>query len=246
MLDIQNLTLVRDGKTILNNLNLQIRSNEIHSILGMNGTGKTTLAYTIMGLANYIPDKGSLVFDNIDFTDLSVSERAKLGITIAWQEPARFEGLNVEEYLRISKRSAKNSKLTPEICLQRVGLDPEQYLKRQLDVNLSGGERKRIELAAVLAMEPKLVVLDEPDSGIDSLSINYIKQVIKTLVKLGASVILITHHEEVASMGDRASSLCAGEIVITGDPQEVSRFFKNHCWECLHVNEPIEEKYANV
>ena len=244
MLDIQNLTLVRDGKAILNRLNLRIHSNEIHSILGLNGTGKTTLAYVIMGLPDYKPDKGRLIFHNRDITHLSISERAKLGITLAWQEPARFEGLTVKEYLAIGQRG-KTPYLKPEQCLERVGLDPVRYLHRQLDTTLSGGERKRIELAAVLAMEPQLVVLDEPDSGIDALSIDYIKQVIRTLVKLGAAVILITHHEEVAAMADRASSLCAGEILKTGSPEEVTRFFRNHCEECPHVNQPKEEEFAH-
>jgi len=110
-----------------------------------------------------------------------------------------------------------------------------------VDTTLSGGERKRIELAAVLMMQPCLAILDEPDSGIDALSIDYIKQVIRMLVNKDSSVLLITHQEEVAAMADRASSLCGGKILKTGSPEEVTRFFRNHCQECPHVNQPEEE-----
>lgn len=244
-MQIIDLNLTINGKPILHDLNLEIKKGEIHSILGMNGTGKSTLAYTIMGLSGYRPQSGKIIFNGEDITYLPVSERARRGVTLAWQEPARFEGLSVAEYLRISSR-ANNGPLSPKECLRMVGLNPERYLSRMVDNTLSGGERKRIELASVLAMQPKLVILDEPDSGIDALSIDYIVDDIRTLVRQGASVLLITHHEEVARMADRTSSLCGGTILKTGLPEEVARFFRNHCRECPHVNQPDEEVYQNV
>ncbi|MBC7185934.1 MAG: ABC transporter ATP-binding protein [Calditrichaeota bacterium] len=245
LLEIRQLNLALDGRPILRDLTLDIRRGEVHSILGMNGTGKSTLAYAIMGLSGYRPQSGTILFAGEDITPLSVAERAKRGITLAWQEPARFEGLSVAEYLRISGR-ANNGPLSPAECLRMVGLNPERYLSRIVDNTLSGGERKRIELASVLAMQPKLVILDEPDSGIDALSIDYIVDDIRAFVRHGASVLLITHHEEVARMADRASSLCGGTILKTGLPEEVARFFRNHCRECPHVNQPEEEIYRNV
>ncbi|MDZ7338082.1 MAG: ABC transporter ATP-binding protein [candidate division KSB1 bacterium] len=241
-LRISDLNLSRNGERILRDLNLEVRRGEVHSILGMNGTGKSTLAYTIMGLSGYQPQSGRIVFEGQDITAMPVQERARLGITLAWQEPARFEGLSVEEYLRISSRNAQRT-LPPEECLRMVGLRPERYLRRIVDNTLSGGERKRIELASVLAMQPKLVILDEPDSGIDALSIDYIVEDIRAFVRQGSSVLLITHHEDVARMADRASSLCGGTILKTGLPEEVARFFRNHCRECPHVNEPDREVY---
>jgi Fe-S cluster assembly ATP-binding protein len=246
MLQLRNLELVLNGKQILHDLNLEIRRGEIHSILGANGTGKSTLATVIMGLSGYHPTAGKIIFNYEDITALSISERARRGITLAWQEPARFEGLTVAEYLKIGQRVAGNGFLSPRECLLKVGLAPENYLTRAVDVTLSGGERKRIELASVLAMKPQLAILDEPDSGIDALSIDHIVDVIKTLSRSGTTVLLITHHEEVAEIADRASSLCGGTILKTADPVAIARFFRNHCQECPHVNEPSEKEWNHV
>jgi Fe-S cluster assembly ATP-binding protein len=243
VLQLKNIGLVLNGKPILRDLNLETRSGEIHSILGANGTGKSTLASVILGLTGYRDITGRIIYNGEDITDLSTSDRARRGITMAWQEPARFEGLSVAEYLSIGQRHNGNASLSPRECLMRVGLTPENYLTRAVDSTLSGGERKRIELAAVLAMGPKLAILDEPDSGIDALSIDCVVEVIKTFSRSGTTVLLITHHEEVAEIADRASSLCGGTILKTGDPIAVARFFRNHCQECLHVNAPeIEER----
>jgi len=243
MLQIQDLSLNLDNKPILRNINLSIHRGEIHSILGANGTGKTSLAYVLMGL--YRPTSGRIMFEGEDITELPVHERAKRGITLAWQEPARFEGLTVGEYLRLSRERGGGS-ISPERCLEMVGLTPFLYLGRPLDQTLSGGERKRIELASVLAMEPKLAILDEPDSGIDAPSLDHVVNVIRTLAKGGSSVLLITHHEQIAEIADRATCLCAGMVLKTTNPQDIVRFFRNHCRECLHVNRPEEELVRNI
>lgn len=245
MFELNEIVLIKAGHKILDKVNLKIHPKEIHSILGMNGTGKSTLAYAIMGLPDYHIDEGQILFDGKEVSSLTVAERAKLGITLAWQEPVRFEGLTVKEYLEIGGRQNRDG-LTPAQSLQSVGLNPDQYLSRQADSTLSGGERKRVELAAVLMMQPRLAILDEPDSGIDVLSIDHIKHVIRALVAKGSSVLLITHHEEVAAMADRASTLCGGKILKTGSPEEITRFFRNHCQECPHVNEPAAEVIYNV
>lgn len=244
MLEVKNISLSKDQHQILKNLSLSINPVEIHSILGMNGTGKSTLAYTIMGLPGYVVDEGEILWHGQNITGLSIAERAKLGITLAWQEPARFEGLTIREYLKLSQKHT-NSTLPVEQCLEKVGLEPEKYLERGLDNDLSGGERKRIELASVLAMQPRLAILDEPDSGIDVLSINYIKDVIRDLVRAGSAVLLITHHEEVATIADRTSALCGGRIYKTGSPDEVARFYRNHCRPCTHINQPLNEVINN-
>lgn len=240
MLELQNVVLQKNSTPILKQVNIRIAAQEIHSILGRNGTGKTTLAYAIMGLPDYPLSGGNIIWEGRPITDCSVAERAKLGITLAWQEPARFEGLSVAEYLHLGQRG-KTASFSPAQCLEQVGLEPRAYLARTVDTTLSGGERKRIELAAVLAMQPRLAILDEPDSGIDALSLDFIKGVIRTLVREGASILLITHHEEVAAMADRASVLCSGRVLKTGAPEEATRLFRNHCQPCGHVNEPEEE-----
>ncbi len=241
MLQLRNVGLVLNGKRILQNLNLETRHGEIHSILGANGTGKSTLASVVLGLSGYQEIEGEITFNGEDITRYPVSQRARRGITMAWQEPARFEGLSVAEYLSLGQRYSDDDSLNPRECLMKVGLMPESYLTRAVDATLSGGERKRIELAAVLAMKPKLAILDEPDSGIDALSIDYVVEVIKTFSRKGTTVLLITHHEEVAEIADRASSLCGGTILKTGDPVAVARFFRNHCQECQHVNLPVKK-----
>lgn len=243
MIELVDVSLQKNDKLILNSIHLRIHPREIHSILGMNGTGKSTLAYAIMGLPDYQIDRGKILWDGKDIKKLNIAERAKLGLTLAWQEPARFEGLTVREYLGLSKKGKNN--LPIEECLRRVGLEPKDYLNREVDATLSGGERKRIELASVLAMQPRLAILDEPDSGIDSLSIDYIKDVIRTLVAGGSSVMLITHQEEVAAIADRATALCAGRVLRSGSPEEVTRFFHNHCRPCPHVNQPDQEVLLN-
>ncbi len=245
LLSIENLAFAAGRRTILDQLNLQILRGEIHSILGQNGTGKSTLAYVLMGLNGFRPTNGKIYFDGEDITTLPAYDRAKRGITLAWQEPARFEGLTVAEYLKISRKSAHNHMTTQE-CLERVGLNPQKYLIRAVDETLSGGERKRIELASILAMQPRLAILDEPDSGIDAPSMDNIIQVIRKVAQMGGAVLLITHHEKVAEIADRSSFLCGGKILKTGDPTEISRFFRLHCEECPHVNRPEMEIAENA
>lgn len=246
MLEVIELGLDLGNHPILHDLNLGIRAGEIHSILGVNGTGKSTLAAVLMGLGGYQPTRGRIVFDGEDITHLPISDRARRGITLAWQEPARFEGLSVAEYLALSRPHATSGFLTPDACLHKVGLDPGRYLRRAVDTTLSGGERRRIELAAVIAMKPRLAILDEPDSGIDALSIDQIVDVIRFCAKNGTAVLLITHHEHVAAIADRASSLCGGTILKTGDPAGIARFFRNHCQECAHVNEPAPQEVPHA
>jgi Fe-S cluster assembly ATP-binding protein len=122
-----------------------------------------------------------------------------------------------------------------------VGLEPASYLDRDIDNTLSGGERKRIELASVMAMQPKLAVLDEPDSGIDIVSLPFILNCIVEMNKRGSSVLLITHSENVVETAHRVSVLCAGRILRTGEPREMSLWFKENCQPCGHVNEPLGE-----
>ncbi len=243
LLKIENLSFQAGNRPILNHLSLEIWHGEIHSILGQNGTGKSTLAYVIMGLAGFQPTEGKIYFEGEDITALSAVERARRGITLGWQEPARFEGLRVKEYLEISARGKNH--LSVRDCLAQVGLDPRKYLNRAVDETLSGGERKRIELASILAMQPKLAILDEPDSGIDAPSMENIVRVIRKVVQLRGAVLLITHHDQVAETADRSSFLCGGRIVKTGQPEEIAKFFKLHCEECPHINQPEEELLAH-
>lgn len=226
LLEIKNLTYAAGEKKVLDDLSLSIEASEVHALLGTNGTGKSTLAYLIMGCEGYRPASGEILFEGKTINDLKIHERANLGITMAWQEPVRFEGISVEDYLILRNKSAD-----PSFYLEMVGLQPALYLHRAVDKSLSGGERKRIELASILALRPKLAILDEPDSGIDMLSIQDIIKVIQAFKQAGSSVLLITHREEIALIADRASEICRGRIVCSGNPAKVADYYKSR--KCL-------------
>ena len=226
LLEINNLTYTAGDKKILDEFSLSIESSEVHALLGTNGTGKSTLAYVIMGCEGYKPASGDLLFNGKTIDELKIHERAQLGITMAWQEPVRFEGINVRNYLAL-----KSKETDPSVYLEMVGLHPELYLHRMVDKSLSGGERKRIELASILALHPKLALLDEPDSGIDMLSTQDIINVINVFKNNGASVLLITHREEISLIADKASQMCRGKVVCSGNPEKVAEYYKSR--KCL-------------
>jgi len=228
LLEIDRLSFRVPARLLLDELCLSVEAGEIHTLVGTNGTGKSTLAYLIMGCEGYRPSAGEIRFEGRCIDALPLHERARLGLTLAWQEPVRFEGLSVSDYLRLGKGS-----VDAEDCLHRVGLNPQDYLSRMVDKTLSGGERKRIELASVLALDPRLVILDEPTAGIDLLSIREIMGVISTFKERGCAVLLITHREEITRMADRASQLCGGRIVASGDPATVAATYQGRsCRRC--------------
>lgn len=237
MLKLLNVSLSKDSKQILKSLNLVFGERETHVILGPNGSGKSSLAYTIMGLEGYRPTEGRIFLDDEDITELRVAERAKLGIHLMWQEPARFRGLTVRQYLTLGGK-LKVSQTELEEILQLVGLSPNLYINRMVDELLSGGERKRVELASILLLKPRYAILDEPDSGIDVLSLEMIKSIVERIVEQGGSAIVITHREEVASTADVAHVLCDGRIIRSGLPNEVMKYYKSFCDVCNHANVP--------
>jgi Fe-S cluster assembly ATP-binding protein len=229
LLEIKKLTFLAGNKKILDGFSLSIEASEVHALLGTNGTGKSTLAYLIMECEGYRPTAGEIIFEGRVINELPIYKRAQLGITMAWQEPVRFEGISVRDYLTL-----KNKDIDPSYYIKMVGLHPEIYLHRMVDKSLSGGERKRIELASILALNPKLAILDEPDSGIDMLSTQDIINVITAFKENGSSVLLITHREEIALIADRASQICGGKIVFSGSPHAVAEYYKSR--ECLVCN----------
>lgn len=228
LLELHDIRFATAGREILSALTLTIAAGEVHALLGTNGTGKSTLAALIMGCHGYQPAAGEIIFAGTLLNPLPIHQRARLGICMAWQEPARFEGLRVRDYLTLGAPREE-----PEAALRLVGLAPVRYLDRMVDRSLSGGERKRIELAAVLALRPKLAILDEPDSGIDMLSTDDIIRVLDRLRSKGSAVLLITHRDEIAAAADRASQICGGKIIRTGSPAEVAiKFKKRKCISC--------------
>lgn len=226
LLELKDIAYRIEEKEILSGLCLSMEPGEVHALLGPNGAGKSTVGCLIMGCEGYAATTGKILMERKEINGLGIHERARLGISMAWQEPVRFEGISVKDYLTIKNRS-----IDPGFYLELAGLDPAIYLNRMVDKSLSGGERKRIELASILTLNSKLAILDEPDSGIDMLSTKDIVNVINAFKKNGSAVLLITHKEEIAVIADRASQLCGGKIVCSGDPQKVAQYYKSR--QCL-------------
>ncbi|MDI7274706.1 MAG: ATP-binding cassette domain-containing protein, partial [Anaerolineae bacterium] len=145
LLEVTNLHVTRDVRPILRGVNVSVAEGSIHAVLGLNGSGKSTLAYALIGSGGYAPEQGQIRFAGQDIIGLSISERGKLGLTLAWQEPARFEGLTVARYLGLGMRPLDEARMRK--ALIAAALDPDIYLDRYVDESLSGGERKRVELA---------------------------------------------------------------------------------------------------
>jgi Fe-S cluster assembly ATP-binding protein len=236
ILSIKDLKWSINGNHILNNINMDFTQGLIHAVVGPNGVGKTTLGNVIMGIEGYRDFEGDLIYEGKSIKKMDLYQRAKVGITMAWQEPARFEGLTVEKF--ISAGAKDKSRRALEAFLTIVGMNPAEYMDRIVDKNLSGGERKKVELASILSIEPKLVILDEPDSGIDVASLQNIFNAMKYLKKNGATIILITHSLEVLKQSEHAFLLCCGSVLKEGTVDEISLYFENKCLPCDHINQP--------
>ncbi|MFP4056432.1 MAG: ABC transporter ATP-binding protein [Candidatus Brocadiia bacterium] len=230
LLEVQDLRVAVDGRDILNGVSLGVEAAQVHCLVGPNGAGKSTLAYALMGMPGYEPRSGRVVFDGRDIGHLAIDERARAGLTLAWQEPARFEGLSVRKFLSAGARNGSEEQLRD--ALQQVALNPDDYLDRPVDRSLSGGERKRIELASILVMEPKLIILDEPDSGIDVAALRKIFELLASLKERGMASLLVTHSAEVLRHADMASLICCGYIAVAGSPNEVDDYFSTGCIPC--------------
>jgi Fe-S cluster assembly ATP-binding protein len=227
LLKVEHLSLSRNGKQILRDVNLAIYPGQVHALLGLNGSGKSSLAYVLMGCAGYAPDAGRIWFDGQDITSLPIHQRARLGLTLAWQEPARFEGLPVGKYVSLGMQEFDRNRALA--ALEAVDLSPRAYAVRTVNDTLSGGERKRVELAAVYAMRPRLAILDEPDSGIDALSLADVRLLIRRMAQAGTAVLLITHRDEMADAADMASIMCLGNVIFSGDPAKAQEYYKSRC-----------------
>jgi len=236
ILDVNDLTLSVDGTSILDGLTFELWDGYVHAIVGPNGAGKSTLAFTIMGLAGYRDYGGGLTFDGEDLGGLGVDERARRGITLGWQEPARFEGLRVRTFVAAGRGEVSDDDVAD--ALRQVGLSPSRYMDRAIDKTLSGGERKKLELASILAMRPRLVMLDEPDSGIDVESLRRIREAIVLFKQAGATVLLITHSLEVLGWAEHAFLMCCGRVLDKGPVEKIGRYFRDRCIPCDHKNRP--------
>lgn len=206
-------------KDIIRKINLTIDENKFIAITGPNGSGKSTLAKLIVGI--FKPTEGRIFFNGEDITDLSISERAKLGISFAFQQPVRFKGIRVLDLLRMA--AGKQITIT-EACtyLSNVGLCAKDYINREVDASLSGGELKRIEIATIIARGTQLSVFDEPEAGIDLWSFNSLIKVFERMqVNNKNSIIIISHQERILDIADEIILLSDGLIKAKGSRDEI-------------------------
>lgn len=219
MLELKNVGFqAEDEKEILRDISLKIDDN-IVVITGPNGGGKSTLAKVIAGIVK--PTGGSILLDGEDITEYSVTERAKAGISIAFQQPVRFKGLTVMDLLTIA---AGKELSVNEACayLSEVGLCAKDYIDRELNASLSGGEIKRIEIATVLARGSKFAIFDEPEAGIDLWSFQSLIRVFEKMQKKhNGTILIISHQERILEIADRIIYVKDGEIEKYGTRDEV-------------------------
>ncbi|RLF82673.1 ABC transporter ATP-binding protein [Thermococci archaeon] len=229
MLLLRNVTYSTNDRKILKSINMRFKEGMSYSILGPNGAGKSTIAYILMGVIK--PTGGRILIGDKDITELNITERAKLGITLLWQEPARYDGVTVEEYLTLGGKLYAGKEEVRKV-LEIVGLPYELYHSRLVDKSLSGGERKRIELASILLLKPKYAILDEPDSGLDITVSDLIDRILDYLKRVGTTVILITHHENIAKKTEFSYFVCGGKVVRKGFSSEMVEYYKRGCGKC--------------
>lgn len=223
MLTLENLSFeVQDDKGqkgIIRDLSLTIEDHKFVVITGPNGGGKSTLAKLIAGIEK--PNSGRILFNGTDITDMSITDRANMGISFAFQQPVRFKGVQVLDLIRLAARENLSA---IEACkyLSEVGLCAKDYINREVNASLSGGELKRIEIATVLARSSQLSVFDEPEAGIDLWSFQNLIQVFERMrEKTNGSILIISHQERILNIADEIVVIAEGRITKQGKREDV-------------------------
>ena len=223
MLELKNISFdvpQGDGeKGILKNVSVKIDDKKFFAITGPNGGGKSTLAKIIAGI--YRPTEGQIIFDGQDITDMSITDRAKAGISFAFQQPVKFKGIKVKDLIKLA---SGNTLSVSSACdyLSEVGLCARDYINRDVDGSLSGGELKRIEIATIIARGTKLSVFDEPEAGIDLWSFKNLIDVFEKMHnEKDTSIIIISHQERILNIADEILVLANGEIQAQGKKEDI-------------------------
>ena len=219
MIELKNISFIKDNKKILDNINLKLDDTKFYALTGPNGSGKSTLAKIIMGLIE--PTSGSILYNGEDITNKNITERANMGISFAFQQPVKFKGITVFDLLKFAMNKDINRM---DACkyLAKVGLCAKDYVDREIDSSLSGGELKRIEIASILARNPKVAIFDEPEAGIDLWSFKALNNIFKELEKTNNGVTLVrTHQERILDIADEIILLENGKINKIGSKDEM-------------------------
>lgn len=239
MLELKNISLsVEDEftgngqKEILRDVSLTIETGKLVVVTGPNGGGKSTMAKMIAGILK--PNQGQILLDGEDVTDLDITQRATCGISFAFQQPVRFKGITVRDLINLaSGREISDC----EACgyLKEVGLCARDYIDREVNASLSGGEIKRIEIATVMARKTKLTIFDEPEAGIDLWSFNNLIDVFKNLRKeINGSMLIISHQERILDIADEIIVIADGKVMARGKKEEVlPELLREDCQYCV-------------
>ena len=233
MLELKNICFERNNKKILDNINLTIDTDKFIVITGPNGSGKSTLAKIIMGIEK--PDSGKILFEGKNITKLTIDERARLGIAFAFQQPVRFKGITVYDLLKLSSQKQINKEEACEI-LSKVGLCAKEYLDREINSSLSGGELKTIEIATVAVRNSKFTIFDEPEAGIDLWSFNNLIDVFGNMKEeIQGSILVISHQERILEIADQIVLVVNGKIDKVGTKEEVFPEIMRNTIKCKHL-----------
>ena len=223
MLELRNISfsVEENGKTkdIIKDISLTIDDKKFVAITGPNGGGKSTLAKIIAGIEK--PTSGQIFFNGTDITEMSITDRAKMGISYAFQQPVRFKGIKVKDLIKLAAGEGISVSGACEY-LSEVGLCARDYINRDVDASLSGGELKRIEIATIIARNTELSVFDEPEAGIDLWSFKNLIKVFEKMHKENEkSIIIISHQERILNIADEIIVVAAGELKSQGTKDEI-------------------------
>lgn len=235
MLELKNIALELETEegpvSILKDINLELESNRFYVITGPNGGGKSSLAKLIMGI--YQPTRGQIIFDGTDITSMSIAERAKLGLGYAFQQPPRFKGITVNELLKLAQ--GENQKGAGCGRMYDVGLCPKDYVNREVNGNLSGGELKRIEIATLLVRDLKLGLFDEPEAGIDLWSFAKLTETFRKMHDdQEMTTVIISHQERILELADEIILISDGLVEKQGQKEEMLSDIINAC-DCRRI-----------
>lgn len=251
-LDIKDLKVSIEGKQILNGVNLNVKQGEVHAIMGPNGTGKSTLAYTLMGHPSYIVNSGEVTFKGQNLLDLAVDERSRLGLFLAFQYPVSIPGVTVANFLRTavnSRRKASNPEdkgiPIPEfrkLLIEKMGVlkIDSSFAGRYLNEGFSGGEKKRAEVLQMAVLQPEIAILDETDSGLDIDALRIVSEGVNLLRSQNIGVLLITHYQRMLNYvkPDAVHIMMGGAIVESGGA-DLALHLEEHGYDW------VREKYEN-
>lgn len=237
MLEIRGLSVAIGDKEIIHDINLEIRTGETHALFGPNGSGKTTLLMAIMGFPRYRVTKGRIIFRDQDITNLPLDERARLGIGLAFQRPPVVRGVKTRDMVAAALRGREAEDIVGQLA-ERADLS--EFLDREVNYGFSGGETKRSELMQLLAQRPELVLLDEPESGVDLVNIAVIGRLVNELLQKDCPIVnrkcmglIITHTGHILDYVNARTGyvMCEGRIGCEGDPHEILKTIKERGYE---------------